>query len=84
MEISCKAKDKNSQLTLNNILNDFKISVYHMGNSYFRVNDQCFLVTTGKLVFWYPYAMDMDHKNKQPVQQTGLLQEIKNSVYAQS
>lgn len=78
VEINFKANDKKTQLALNDVLNDFKISARHMGDSYFRVNDEFFLVTTGTLEFWYTY--EKDH-NGQPVRQAGLLQKIKNSVY---
>lgn len=75
IEFNFKAPDETTQTILTNVLKDFTIDVYHMGNSYYRSKDQVFLLTSTKQDFSYDLEKD---SNGRYVHTSKAIEQIKN------
>lgn len=77
IEFNFKTQNETMQPKINKILEGFKISITHLGNSYYRYNDKFYLIATNSLDIWYHF----EKKGKEPIHRSITYDKIKNGDF---
>jgi hypothetical protein len=78
IELNFKSKNETAQFKVNDILKGFRISMTHLGNSYYRYNDKIYPMTTNSQDIWYYFERN---SNGEPVHRSLAYDKLENGDF---
>jgi energy-coupling factor transporter ATP-binding protein EcfA2 len=74
IKFQLKSSDITKQAELDQMLKGFKMTATHLGNSYYRFNNQIYVITSNKQTIEYSYEQD---ENNEPIHKNNVYSKIK-------